>query len=85
MNTRHLAIDLNYWLSEMVEASALGQKQPLNSIQILASERLLSGHTGHSPLLLLGEASGCFRPEAVINLFPGYEPVQHFLELRQLQ
>ncbi len=42
--------------------SASGQKQPLNSIQILASERLLSGYTGHSPLRTSGDSSGCFRP-----------------------
>ncbi len=47
--------------------SGLGQKQPLNSIPILASERLLSGYTGHSPLLLLGGSSGWFRPIAVVG------------------
>ena len=36
--------------------TALGQKQPLSMLQILAPERLLSGYTGHSPLNL----SGCF-------------------------
>jgi hypothetical protein len=44
--------------------SALGQKQPLKTDWILASEWLLSGHTGHSPLRISGDASGCFRPEA---------------------
>ncbi len=48
--------------------SALGQKQPLNNWEILTPERLLSGYTGHSPLLLLGDASDCFRPEAVIRV-----------------
>jgi hypothetical protein len=47
--------------------SALGQKQPLNSIQILASEWLLSGYTGHSPLRISGDASGCFRPQAALR------------------
>jgi len=44
--------------------SALGQKQPLKADWILASERLLSGHTGHSPLRISGDASGCVRPKA---------------------
>jgi len=44
--------------------TALGQKRPLNSIQILASEWLLSGYTGHSPL---NSSGGCFRPIAVIR------------------
>ncbi len=36
--------------------AALGQKQPLSMLQILAPERLVSGYTGHSPL----NPSGCF-------------------------
>jgi hypothetical protein len=47
--------------------SALGQTQPLKSDQILASEWLVLGYTGHSPRLLLGDASGCFRPEAAVR------------------
>ena len=47
--------------------SASGQKRPLNSIQILASEWLLSGYTGHSPLRISGGTIGCFRPEAVVD------------------
>ncbi len=34
------------------------------AIQHTNQRCLLSEYTGHSPLLLLGEASGCFRPEA---------------------
>jgi len=41
----------------------LGQKQPLISNPILASEWLLLGYTGHSPLT----ATGCFRPRADIE------------------
>jgi hypothetical protein len=60
--------------------SALGQKQPLVSIQILSSEWLLSGYSGHSPLRKLGDMSGCFRPEAdVVRLMPG-----HFYVLSRL-
>jgi hypothetical protein len=36
--------------------------------QRLPFERLLSGHTGRSPLRLSGDASGCFRPTADIGL-----------------
>jgi hypothetical protein len=39
--------------------SALGQKQPLNNSEILTSEWLVLGYTGHSPL---DTTSGCFRP-----------------------
>jgi len=40
--------------------------QPLNSIQILAAEWLLLGKSGHSPLGISRDLSGCFRPEAAI-------------------
>ena len=43
-----------------ISATALGQKQPLNSIPILASEWLLSGYTGHSPLKEILD-HGCVR------------------------
>ena len=36
--------------STIIGMSALGQQRPLKYEQILACERLLSGHTGHWPL-----------------------------------
>ncbi len=48
--------------------SALGQKQPLNNFEILSSEWPVLGYTGHSPLRISGDASGCFRPEAVVPI-----------------
>jgi len=45
--------------------AALGQKQPLNSVQILAFERLVSGHTGHPPL---DATSGSFQQQAAASL-----------------
>jgi len=45
--------------------SASGQKQPLKTDQILASEWLVLGYTGHSPLRNSGDSSGGFRPQAV--------------------
>jgi hypothetical protein len=47
--------------------SALGQKQPLNNLEILSSEWLLSARSGHSPL----NSSGCFRPKAASRLIIG--------------
>jgi len=44
--------------------SALGQKQPPNTVKILTSEWLVLGYTGHSPLCISEDTSGCFRPEA---------------------
>ena len=63
-------IDL-YGAHSACEAAALGQKQPLNSIQILASEWPLLGKSGHSPLGISGESSGCFRPQAAIQRLNG--------------
>ncbi len=64
--------------------SASGQKQPLNSIQILASEWLLSGYTGHSPLRiserLLSARSG-HSNRAGIQRFDGQQSAKSGIEL----
>ena len=71
--------------------AALGQKQPLSSIQILTSEWLVLGYTGHSPLRLSGDTSGCFRPKAagrfenIKNVYTGItnDLIFRFLESRE--
>ena len=44
--------------------SALGQKQPLSKWEILTSEWLVLGYTGHSPL----NPSGCFWEKRTLRL-----------------
>jgi hypothetical protein len=51
----------------VVVMSALGQKQPLKTVWILASEWLVLGNSGHSPLRISGVTSGCVRPEADVT------------------
>ena len=40
-----------------IGTSASGQKQPLSMLQILAPERLVSRHTGHSPLVITRQSA----------------------------
>ena len=48
----------------MLLMSALGQKQPLKSAKILASERLVMGQSRHSPYRLSENVRGWFRSQA---------------------
>jgi len=59
--------------------SALGQKQPLKTVWILASEWLVLGYTRHSPL---SASSGCFRRKGVSQRFLEPAPIERKAALR---